>query len=80
MMTLSSPPDRRHSLEVTMTQLHRGPYHGPILGWSGLVISVICFLAVAGVIYIVIPPGVALAVAGSAVALYAAFRIHWRHE
>ena len=63
-----------------MTRLHRGPYHGPIEGWSGLVISVICFLAVASVVYIVIPLGIALAVAGAAVALYTAFRIHWRHE
>jgi hypothetical protein len=41
---------------------------------------VICFLAVASVVYIVIPLGIALAVAGAAVALYTAFRIHWRHE
>jgi hypothetical protein len=63
-----------------MTRLHRGPYHGPILGWSGFLISAICFLAVAGVMHVLIPFGVALAVAGSAVVLYTTFRIYWSHE
>jgi ABC-type Fe3+-siderophore transport system permease subunit len=65
---------------ATMTQLHRGPYHGPIQGWSGLVVAAICFLSVAVVAYVLMPLGLVVALVGGAVALYMALRLRWRHQ